>query len=283
MSCADAEQSIAVSHRAVVGLDADALGEEAWRAEQGHGCLFHSCSGSLGIRLGAAAAGLDNKEKCRTSTGEATLPQTPPRTDREEPPHPAAAVHGARLERVVDAHLREQARRRGEHPPADAPDGDGGPRLEDVAAGGDGHEPREDAVHEQGDVPGLVDDDGEDERAEAPAGGAEGRVGADAGDDLGGADDAAGGAAVEAVPARRWEGRGATRAPVSTEAEAAATPASPFYRPAGSTQGVREAQLRRLCLGGRVRAHQPNQSMRVPSAANGVLWPGIGLAVPSEL
>lgn len=79
----------------------------------------------------------------------------PARTNREETPDPAAAVHGARLERIVDLQLSEQARREREHPPANAPNGDGGPRLEDVAAGGDGHKAGEDAVHEERHVPGL--------------------------------------------------------------------------------------------------------------------------------
>ncbi|GJN02377.1 hypothetical protein PR202_ga19720 [Eleusine coracana subsp. coracana] len=71
----------------------------------------------------------------------------------EDPPRAAAAVQLRGLERVVELEACGERVEPDEHPRGDEAADDGGPRVDDAAAGRDGREPAEQAVADVGHVP----------------------------------------------------------------------------------------------------------------------------------
>mmetsp|Transcript_123331 Transcript_123331/g.349438 ORF Transcript_123331/g.349438 Transcript_123331/m.349438 type:complete len:398 (-) Transcript_123331:498-1691(-) len=114
-------------------------GEEGHDAEEAHPQGDQDDGDDLGPELVAAV---------EDAVAAVALLLVPEEADREDPPEAAGAVHGEGVHDVVDPKLLEEHRRSLVDEPADEPDDEGLPGLDEGAPRGDGDQAREHAVAE---------------------------------------------------------------------------------------------------------------------------------------
>src|SRR2546421_1628393 len=134
----------------------DGVHDEQGDAEHDHDA--GQAANGLGPQLGRAPAveePLDHRRGVGPVGGGNAVLAGGQQPDAEGAPDPGQAVHGPSADGVVDAQVLEEIDAQGHHYSGDGSDDDGAPWRHPVAGGGDGHQPPQEAVDGDAQVPLL--------------------------------------------------------------------------------------------------------------------------------